>query len=114
MRQHRAGDAEQAEHIRAEQLLRLRAAGLLDRAEQAVAGIVDQDIDAAELFNGLPSRAVTVDGSRAVATTASPAFKAASAIKAPNPRDAPVMNQTRMMLPFPIWSGGVPKPTGKV
>ena len=53
MRQHRAGDAEQAEHIGAEQFCGLRGAGLLDRAEQAVAGIVDQDIDAAEFFHRL-------------------------------------------------------------
>ena len=31
----------------------LRSAGLLDRAQQAVAGIVDQDIDAAELLHRL-------------------------------------------------------------
>jgi len=56
-----------------------------------------------------PMRAVTVDGSRTVATTASPAFSAASAIKAPKPLEAPVMNQTRMMLPFrwcPVMSPG--------
>src|ERR1700688_71959 len=37
------------------------------------------------------------DGSRAVATTASVA-RAASMIRAPNPRDAPVMNQVFMCL----------------
>ena len=31
----------------------LRSAGFLDRAQQAVAGIVDQDIDAAEFFHRL-------------------------------------------------------------
>jgi hypothetical protein len=53
MRQHRAGDAEQAEHIGAEQLRGLRGAGLLDRAQQAIAGIVDEDVDAAEFFHRL-------------------------------------------------------------
>src|SRR5215813_8387729 len=38
-----------------------------------------------------------VEGSRAVATTASVA-RAASMIRAPNPRDAPVMNQVFMCL----------------
>src|SRR5262245_37425962 len=33
------------------------------------------------------------EGSRAVATTASPLARTASMIRAPNPRDAPVMNQ---------------------
>ena len=37
------------------------------------------------------------EGSRAVATTASVA-RAASMIRAPNPRDAPVMNQVFMCL----------------
>jgi hypothetical protein len=55
----------------------------------------------------VPRRAATVLGSRAVATTASPAFNAASAIRAPNPREAPVMNQTRMMLPFPLVPSGL-------
>jgi len=41
-------------------------------------------------------------------------LRAASAINAPNPREAPVMNQTRMMLPFPFAPGDVPKPMGKV
>src|SRR5215510_12474295 len=36
------------------------------------------------------------DGSRAVATTASPLARTASSIKAPNPRVAPVMNQIFM------------------
>ena len=53
MRQHRAGDAEQAEHVGAEQFCGLRSARLLDRAQQAVAGIVDQDIDAAEFLHRL-------------------------------------------------------------
>jgi hypothetical protein len=33
----------------------LRSAGLLDRAQQAIAGIVDEDIDAAEHFHRLAS-----------------------------------------------------------
>src|SRR5215475_5105443 len=38
------------------------------------------------------------EGSRAVATTASPLVRTASMIRAPNPRDAPVMNQVFMCL----------------
>ena len=60
-----------------------------------------------------PRRAVTVLGSRAVATTASPAFSAASAIRAPKPREAPVMNQTRMFLPFRLWPATSPDLMGK-
>ena len=55
MRQHRAGDAEQAEYIRAEQLVRLRRAGFLDRAEQAVAGIVDQMSIRPNRFTAMPA-----------------------------------------------------------
>src|SRR5258707_10178229 len=50
-----------------------------------------------------PSRAVTVAGSRAVATTASPAASAACAINAPKPLDAPVM----LLLPE-FWLGDWP------
>ena len=127
MRQHRSGDAEQAEHVGAEQLAGLRGAGLLDRAEQAVAGIVDQDIDAAELLHRLARGLVglglagDVEPRRQQALMCAKArgdgvgiaggrnhriarpSSAASAIRAPKPREAPVMNQTRMILPFPFW-----------
>jgi hypothetical protein len=53
VRQHGARDAEQAEHIGAEQTLGLIGTGFLDRAQQAIAGIVDQDVDAAELLHCL-------------------------------------------------------------
>ena len=52
VRQHRAGDVEQAEHVGGIELLGLLCARFLDRAQQAVAGIVDQHIDPAERLDG--------------------------------------------------------------
>jgi hypothetical protein len=47
-RQHRPGHREQAEHVGLEHRAGLFDGGLLDRAEQACAGIVDQHVDPAE------------------------------------------------------------------
>src|SRR5271156_3365362 len=47
---------------------------------------------------------MTECGLRAVAATASPAASASCAINAPKPRDAPVMNQTRMAVSPHVWT----------
>ncbi len=48
VRQHGAGDVQQAEHVGAVDAQRLFGARLLDAAEQTVAGVVDQHVDPAE------------------------------------------------------------------
>ncbi len=52
-RQHGAGDGVQAEHVGVEQGTHFVRAGFLHRAQQAVAGVVDEDIDAPEALQRL-------------------------------------------------------------
>ena len=116
-RQRRLRDPERAEDVGLDLGAGLRLADFLDGAELAVAGIVDDDVEAAEALVGLGDRGVdgrlVVDvepgrrrrrrtfrpdprvstASRAVAATRSPRARAASAQMRPNPLDAPVMNQ---------------------
>src|SRR3954452_21936283 len=56
--------------------------------------------DTASRFSCSPRTSVTFCASRAVATTACPASRAAVAMSTPMPRAAPVMNQTFMPLIF--------------
>lgn len=50
--QHGTGDIDQAEDVEVEQRPGLRVGDLLQRAEQAAAGVVDQDVDAPEPVHG--------------------------------------------------------------
>ncbi|MCY1524804.1 hypothetical protein D9M68_597580 [compost metagenome] len=56
VRQHRAGNVEQAEDVGRVDALDFGGAGFLHRAEDAVAGVVQQDVDAAEALDALGDR----------------------------------------------------------
>ncbi len=124
-RQRRLGDPERAEEVGLHLVADVGLAELLDHAELAVAGVVDDDVEAAELLvrrADRGERAVPVGDveaaaaaagrrtsrrgrrgstvSRAVAATESPRSRAAIAHSRPKPRDAPVMNQI-----FALMSG---------
>ena len=110
-------------------LLELSCIELLEISKKAVAGIVDEHVDPAKSGHGLataspvwPSLATSSSTNsrlsvatslstffslsilRPVATTRSPAFRAARAVAAPMPLPAPVMNQT-LLIKYP--SNGV-------
>ena len=116
-RQHGAGDVHRAEQQRLDLVADLIGAEFLEEAGVEVAGVVDQDVDAAEPRDGGLDRGLRVlgagdvelhgqqvvvvadrrrdlPGSRPVATTAWPAASAALAMSTPRPRPAPVMSQT--------------------
>ena len=116
--QDRLGHPQRAEEIGFDLVAGFGFGDLLDGAEQAVAGIVDGDIDAAEAFvrllhRGIDGRLVAdVEGKRQqpvavsalrssrgamlreAAATLSPRASAASVHTRPKPLDVPVMNQT--------------------
>jgi len=111
-----ARHVQEAEEVRCEHTFNLEGARFLDGPEQTVARIVRENIDAFELSmpvaaasracpsfvtssGSLSNREWSAmdEGSRAVATTASPPARTASMMRAPNPRDAPVMNQVFMI-----------------
>ena len=123
IRQRGLGDPQRAEHVGLDLVARLGLGELLDEAELAVAGVVDDDVEPAEVVVGLLDRgevgvavghverdrqqrvavlrrrgrrASTV--SRAVAATLSPRSSAAIAHSRPKPRDVPVMNQTFSLM----------------
>lgn len=120
-REDRLRDMKNAEEVRFELVAQLLLGDLLDRSEEAVARIVDDDVDRPErLVRGLhrsvhpvavgdvePERedgvAVVLDQVsqsvcvlRAVVATLSPRSRAAKS--RPNPFDAPVMNQILLMM----------------
>ncbi len=57
VRQHRARDVQQPQHIGVEDIAHFVGAAFLDGAEQAIAGVIDQYVDAAEVFHGQLRRA---------------------------------------------------------
>jgi hypothetical protein len=122
-RKHRAHQVHHAVEIGSDQLFDFGSAQLLEIAEQAVAGIVDEHVDASVGLDRLADRrlrlcllgdveldeceavardivqsAADLSRWRPVATTRSPAFSAARAVAAPMPLPAPVMNQTLLMF----------------
>ena len=122
-RQRGLGDPQRAEQVGLDLVAGLGLAELLDHAELAVAGVVDDDVEAAEVLVRLlrrprrpPSRSVT---SSASGSSASPYFcdevvegarcrgrwrrrgrrarARRSAHSRPKPRDVPVMNQVLLL-----------------
>lgn len=122
-RQYGLGDPERTEQVRLHLVAQLLFGNLLDHAEQAVARVVDDHLEAAELLvrgghrcgDGRLVRDVERQGQNcvavlgdeiiqcglflAVAATLSPRSRADSANARPRPRDVPVMNQTLPMMP---------------
>lgn len=121
-RQDGLGDVEDAEQVRLELVAELLLGDLLDGAEEAVAGVVDDDVERSErLVRGLhgggdlvavgdvelegstaspycSTRSFRVSVLRAVAATLSPRWSAASTNSRPKPFEAPVTNQTLLMV----------------
>lgn len=120
-RDDRLGDVERAEQVDVQLCLQLRRSQLLDRAEQAIAGVVGHDVDTAERLSGardrgehaLAVRDVQGDGEdcipvlgdqvgqhlriAAVAPTLSLRPRAAFVNSLPNLRPVPAMNHTLLM-----------------
>ena len=121
-RQHRLRHPQRTEEVRLHLRPHLVFGGLLDHAEVAVAGIVDDHVEPVEVLRGrlhgvkagvavgdvepdrqhdilVPLREILEClGSRAVAATLSPRSRAASAHSRPKPFDAPVMNQVLVKM----------------
>jgi hypothetical protein len=120
------GDPQRAEQVDLDLVAGLLLGDLLDHAEQAVAGVVDHDVEAAEVVDGLLhgggdgrpvgdvdlqgrmaspylTRSSNAPADRLRAATRSPRSRAASVHSRPKPLDAPVMNQ--VLRPVDVGPG---------